>query len=235
MIIFPAIDIKNGECVRLKKGDFDTVSKVFSSPLNAAESFFKQGANHVHIVDLDGSLKGSPVNRGVICEIKSKYDIFCEVGGGIREIEHIEYYLEHGIDRIILGTVALSDPDFLKRCVERFDKKISVSIDALKGKVKTNGWIEGSDVDYIDLASDLEKEGVSHIIYTDIDRDGLLNGPNFDHLQKLKDTVNIDITASGGIRDLDHIRILKKMDLYGAICGKSIYSGTLDLAEAIRS
>ncbi len=233
MQIFPATDIKNGECVRLFKGDFDTVSKVYESPLKAALDFKSQGATNLHIVDLDGSLEGKPVNMKVITEIKAQTGMFCEIGGGIRTMDHIDAYVEAGLDRIILGTAALTDTDFTKEAVKKYAERISIGIDADNGIVKGWGWTTTSNVDYITFAKMMEDIGVKHIIYTDIQTDGTLAGPNFDHLEKLSKAVSMDITASGGIKNKEHIDRLKAMDIYGAICGKSLYSGTLKLSEIL--
>jgi len=233
MQIFPATDIKNGECVRLYKGDFGTVSKVYESPLKAAVDFKSQGASNLHIVDLDGSLEGRPVNMNVITELKAQTGMFCEVGGGIRTTEHIEAYLNAGIDRVILGTAALTDTEFTKAAVKAYGSRISIGIDADNGIVKGWGWTSDSGVDYITFAKLMEDIGVKHIIYTDIQTDGTLQGPNFDHLAKLSAAVSMDITASGGIKNKEHIDKLKAMGLYGAICGKSLYSGTLKLSDIL--
>jgi phosphoribosylformimino-5-aminoimidazole carboxamide ribotide isomerase len=233
MRIFPATDIKNGECVRLYKGDFGTVSKVYESPLKAALDFKSQGASDLHIVDLDGSLEGRPININIITEIKTATGMFCEVGGGIRNMSHVEGYLKAGIDRVILGTSALTDIEFTKTAVKNYPDNVSIGIDADQGIVKGWGWTSDSGVDYITFAKMMEYIGVKHIIYTDIQTDGTLQGPNFEHLENLSRAVSMDITASGGIRNKEHIDKLKAMGLYGAICGKSLYSGTLKLSEIL--
>lgn len=232
MIIFPAVDIKNGNCVRLIKGAFDTAEKVYESPISAALRFAGDGAGYLHIVDLDGSLSGKPENFDVISDIKNNSEMFCEVGGGIRTKEDILRYLNIGIDRVILGTAAL-DSKFLSECVENFGDRISVGLDAENGIVKTWGWTASSGIDFLTMAKSLEKIGVCHIIYTDISTDGTLSGPNFDHIKVLSENTGLKITASGGIKDKSHIDKLKSMNIYGAICGKSLYSGTLSLSEIL--
>lgn len=233
MYILPAIDIKNGECVRLYKGDFDTVHKVADNAIETALNFKRAGAKIIHMVDLDGALDGKPSNFNIFKDVYEASKLFIEVGGGIRDLNTVNKYLENGISRVILGSIALKDPDFVKECVKNFGNKIAVGIDAKDRKVATSGWIEKSDMDFIEFAKIMESVGVDNIIFTDISKDGTLEGPNISQLSELKDAVKCKITASGGIRDIENIKELNNMNLYGAICGKSIYSKTLDLKEAI--
>ncbi len=232
MIILPAIDIKNGQCVRLFKGEFDTVHKVAESPVISAENFKNKGSEFLHVVDLDGALEKKPVNHEIIKKIAA-LGIPVEVGGGIRTVSDIEMYVKNGISRVILGSIALKDPAFVKSAVKEFGEVIAVGIDADNGFVKTEGWLDTSNVRFTDFAKLMEDCGVGNIIYTDISKDGTLSGVNGDHLRQLKETVSIKITASGGVRDMNDIRLCKELDLYGAICGKSLYSGTLNLEEAL--
>ncbi|MFT9076493.1 1-(5-phosphoribosyl)-5-[(5-phosphoribosylamino)methylideneamino]imidazole-4-carboxamide isomerase [Ethanoligenens sp.] len=234
MILFPAIDIKNGTCVRLKKGDFGTAEKVAENPFDTAARFRQAGAHYLHMVDLDGAKTGERPNRDLILKIVRESGMRTELGGGIRDMACVEDYLEHGIDRVILGSAALKDPQFLKEAVHAFGERIAVGIDAKNGFVATQGWLETSTVSYLTFAKTIESIGVKYIIFTDIDRDGMLGGPNFEQLAELQKNTSCQITASGGIRDVGHIQKLKQMGLYGAICGKSIYSGTLDLAQAVK-
>lgn len=233
MIIFPAIDIKDGRCVRLLRGEFNTAEKVYESPLASALNFKKQGATHLHLVDLDGSLAKKPVNDQIIAEIQKETGLFCEVGGGIRTMKDIEQYALSGINRLILGSAALRDSDFVKEAVREFGELVSVGIDAKDGMVCAEGWLETSEVDFVDFAKEMQQIGVGHIIYTDISTDGTLEGPNFSHLEILRNAVSMKITASGGIRDKGHVDRLKEMELYGAICGKSLYAGTLALSDIL--
>lgn len=233
MIIFPAVDIMGGECVRLKKGDFDTVEKVYESPLKAAEFFEKCGAKWLHTVDLDGAKNGRSENFDIISEVIRKTGLKVEVGGGIRNMSIAERYISAGVSRIVLGSAALSDPDFVKEATCEFGDKIAVGIDAKNGFVSVEGWCDTSDVQYIEFAERMEYIGVKYIIFTDISRDGMLSGPNIGALRELQSSVNINIIASGGIRDIENIKTLTSMGLYGTICGKSLYCGTLDLREAI--
>lgn len=234
MIIFPAVDVMGGECVRLKKGEFNTVEKVYESPLKAAEYFESCGASWLHTVDLDGAKTGRSQNFDCIKEVVNNTKMKVEIGGGIRNMDIAEKYINCGVSRIILGSAALSDPQFVKEAVKEYGDKLAVGIDAKNGFVSVQGWCDTSDVNYIDFAKQMEDIGVKCIIFTDISRDGMLTGPNLEALKTLQEVVNVDITASGGIRDIGNIKDLADMNLYGAICGKSLYSGTLDLKEAIK-
>lgn len=233
MILFPAIDIKNGTCVRLRKGDFGTAEKVAESPFETAARFREAGACYMHMVDLDGAKTGERPNRDLILQTVRESGLKTELGGGIRDMACVTDYLENGIDRVILGSAALKDPAFLKEAIHAYGDRIAVGIDAKNGFVATQGWLETSSVSYLDFAKTIEEIGVKYIIFTDIDCDGMLSGPNFEQLAALQNAVSCHITASGGIRDIMHIQRLKGMGLYGTICGKSIYSGTLDLAQAV--
>lgn len=232
MIILPAIDLKGGQCVRLFKGDFATAHKVAEDPGQTAEMFRDCGASYIHVVDLDGSLQGKCVNEGAIRAILQA-GVPVELGGGVRNMQTIEYLLDLGVSRVILGSAALKDPAFAQEAVQRWGAAIAVGIDAKEGYVAAEGWLETSNVHYLDLARRMEQMGVKNIIFTDIGRDGTLAGPNLEQLGALAQAVSCDITASGGVKDIEDIRALKDMGLYGAIAGKAIYSKTLDLREAI--
>lgn len=233
MIIFPAIDIKNGSCVRLYKGDMNTAEKVADDFLSAADSFYSCGAEWIHMVDLDGAVKGEKVNSDIFTTVAEKTGLRVELGGGIRTMADVEYYLSRGISRVIIGSAALKNPDLVREAAKKYGEKITVGIDARRGMVAVEGWLETSDISYIELAKRMEDVGVRYIIYTDIDCDGMLSGPNLRELTLLNDAVSCNITASGGIKDSGDIKALKKAGLYGAICGRSIYKGTLDLREAL--
>jgi len=233
MIIIPAIDIKNKECVRLYQGSFEKVEKVASSVINTAIEFERAGAPYLHIVDLDGAKEGRPVNHELICRVAKLISTPIEVGGGIRDIDTIEFYIKNGISRVILGSAALKNPGMVREAVIKYSSKIAVGIDAKNGFVSTEGWLQTSGAHYIEFAKLMEKLGVKNIIFTDISKDGTLQGPSLDELKALKKEVSCDITASGGIKDIGDIKELMKLDIYGAICGKSIYSRTLNLREAI--
>ena len=236
MVILPAIDIKDGNVVRLYKGNYDTVEKVADNFLDTAVSFENAGAEWIHMVDLDGAKEGRPVNTKIYTEVAEKTNLKVELGGGIRNLETIEEYLKMGISRVILGSVALKNPQLVKDAVEKFgSEKIVVGIDAKNGMVATEGWLETSNVNYIDLANKMISYGVKYFIFTDISKDGTLSGVNADQLKALYDGTDgkCNIIASGGVHTIDDILICKKMGLYGTICGKSIYTGSLDLKEAI--
>ncbi|MBO5273526.1 MAG: 1-(5-phosphoribosyl)-5-[(5-phosphoribosylamino)methylideneamino]imidazole-4-carboxamide isomerase [Clostridia bacterium] len=233
MIILPAIDILDGACVRLQKGAYETAHKVAADPMETAHAFEAAGADYIHMVDLNGAKDAKCTNRDLFVKVAAEISCPIELGGGIRTMEAVEYYLTHGISRVILGSAALRDPELVKRAAGTYGEKIAVGIDAKGGKVSVEGWIDTSDVDYIEFANLMESLGVGNIIFTDISRDGMLTGPNLDQLAALKDAISVDITASGGIKDIDDIRNLRDMKLYGAICGKSLYSGSLSLDEAI--
>lgn len=236
MVILPAIDIINGQCVRLNKGDYATAQKVADSYLETAISFEKAGAEWIHMVDLDGAKAGKPVNAKIYNDVAENTKLKVEVGGGIRNIETIEEYLSMGISRVILGSAALKNPELVKQSVEKFgSEKIVVGVDAKNGFVATEGWLETSDVSYIDLALKMIEYGVEYFIFTDISKDGMLSGVNAEQLKALYDATKgkANVIASGGVHTIEDIRICKEMGLYGTICGKSIYSGTLDLKQAI--
>jgi len=233
LIILPAIDIKDGQCVRLVKGDFATAHKVAEDPLITAKSFYEDGASWIHMVDLDGALDGKLVNAPIYLDIVKNTKLKTEVGGGIRSLQTIEYYINNGVSRVILGSAAAENPELVKAAVKLYSNKIAVGIDARNGKIATKGWINTLEIDYIEFAKQMEALGVSTIIFTDISKDGTLEGPNLEQLKAINDAVSCDIIASGGICNINDIENLAKLSLYGAICGKSIYSGTLSLKKAI--
>lgn len=236
MIILPAIDIKDGNCVRLFKGDFSTVEKVADNYLETAQSFEKAGAEWIHMVDLDGAKEGRPVNTKIYTDVAAKTNLKVEIGGGIRNLKTIQEYLDMGISRVIIGSAALKNPALIKEAVEKFgSEKIVVGIDAVNGMVSAEGWLEASDVNYIDLANEMAAAGVRYFIFTDISKDGTLSGVNIGQLKALYDGIPKDcnIIASGGVHTMADIIACKEMGLYGTICGKSIYKGTLDLREAV--
>ncbi|MBD5082559.1 MAG: 1-(5-phosphoribosyl)-5-[(5-phosphoribosylamino)methylideneamino]imidazole-4-carboxamide isomerase [Clostridiales bacterium] len=233
MIIFPAIDIIDGKPVRLYKGDFSTAHQVADNALETAFQFEKAGASWIHMVDLDGSLQKKPVNAKTFTAVANETGLKVEIGGGIRTMQDIDFYVNNSISRIILGSVALKNPNLVKEAVKEFGDVIAVGIDAKNGYAATEGWTEGSDVYFTDLAKQMEAVGVKTIIYTDISKDGTLSGPNIKQLVEINNAVSCDITASGGVTNIDDIIALKNEGLYGAICGKSLYNKTLILEEAI--
>ena len=233
MIILPAIDIKDGNCVRLQKGVYSTAHKVADSPYEAAKGFAEAGAEWMHMVDLDGAKDAKLINADLIADVAKTSGLKVEVGGGIRSMEAVEYYLSRGINRVILGSAAVKDPQLVIDAVRAYGDKIAVGIDAKNGMVQAEGWLDNSEIEYIELAKRMEDVGVRTLIFTDIDRDGMLSGPNLKQLDDLSHEVSCNIIASGGVAVLKDIINLFQLDIYGAICGKAIYSGTLDLKQAI--
>ena len=233
MVILPAIDIQAGTCVRLFQGDFSTAQKVAENPLEAAKSFQTAGARWVHMVDLDGAKEGSRANAHVFLQVAKESGLKVELGGGIRSREAVAYYLENGISRVILGSAAVNQPALVIEVVREFGGKIAVGIDAKNGMVATEGWLNDSGVPYLDLAKKMEQAGVQYLIFPDISRDGTLTGLNLEQLDAINRAVSCNIIASGGVRSLEDIEACEQLGLYGVICGKSIYQGTLDLAAAI--
>ena len=233
MIIFPAIDIMDGKPVRLLRGDFATAEQVAEDVLSTAKQFARVGCTWVHMVDLDGSLQKKPVNTDPILQVVEHTPLKVEVGGGIRTMEDIAFYLDRGVDRVILGSVALKNPELVQQAVDAYGDKIAVGIDAKQGMVATEGWTEDSQMDFIDLAKAMEKMGVATIIYTDIGRDGTLSGPDVQGLDRLNKAVGCNVIASGGVTTITDILVMKDNKMYGTICGKCIYKKTLDLREAV--
>lgn len=233
MIIIPAIDIIDGQPVRLYQGDYGKKEVVGDNVFQLASRFAKEGATFLHLVDLDGAKAGRRVNDQIITQVASSLSIPVEIGGGIRTMDDIAYYIEHGVERVILGTSAMEDEELLKNAVARYGSHIAVGIDCKNGYVYgRGGWKEVRFV-IIDFAKCLEKIGVQTVIVTDITKDGTLKGPNLEMLQKLKEAVRMQIVASGGVKDLDDIKALRDMGLYGAITGKAMVYGTLDLKQAL--
>lgn len=234
MLIFPAIDLKDGCCVRLRKGDYATAHKVAEDPLQTALSFKEAGAEWIHMVDLDGAKNAVPKNQDIIFKVCRESGLSVEIGGGIRNMKTVASYLEGGLSRVILGSAALKAPEFVREAVKAYADKIAVGIDARGGKVATEGWLDTSSVDCVELALRMEEMGVRTLIFTDIAKDGMLSGPNLEQLQILSRAVSCNIVASGGISSLDDIKSLRELELYGAICGKALYTGALDLKQALK-
>ncbi|NMM65575.1 1-(5-phosphoribosyl)-5-[(5-phosphoribosylamino)methylideneamino]imidazole-4-carboxamide isomerase [Clostridium sp. P21] len=234
MIILPAIDLKDGKCVRLYQGKMDSSEIVAKDVLETALEFKTCNAEYIHMVDLDGAVKGSMKNINKILDVVDKVKLPIEVGGGIRNMEKIDYLLTRGISRIILGTAALNNPNLVIEAVKKYGEKIAVGIDAKDEKVAVDGWVNVSSVDYIDFAKEMERIGVKTIIFTDISKDGTLQGPNLEQLEKIQNSVSCNIIASGGIKSIEDLKVINQMGIYGAITGKAIYSGNIDLEEAIK-
>lgn len=233
MKIFPAIDIIDGKVVRLCKGNYSEIKKYELTPLEAAERFYNQGAENLHVVDLDGAKSGMADNAKTIESIVSKCGMFVEVGGGIRTFDQIKKYLDCGVGRVILGTTAVRDLDFVKRAVAEFGAAVCVGVDALNEKVAVSGWEEVTEIDSLEFCKELKIIGVENVIYTDISKDGMLNGTNLNVYKVLCQTEYPKITASGGISDVKELEKLKNMGIYGAILGKALYENKIDLSSAI--
>lgn len=236
MIIFPAIDLKGGQCVRLKLGDMDQATVFNDDPGAQAKAFQDQGFEWLHVVDLDGAFAGETKNGAAVDAILANTTNPVQLGGGIRTMEHIDNWLAKGVARVILGTVALRDPELVKEACKKYPDRIAVGIDAKGGKVAVEGWAETSELTVIELAKQFEDAGVAAIIYTDIDRDGVLKGLNIESTLELANAVSIPIIASGGLADIKDIERLVETDcdiLEGAISGRALYDGRLDPAEAL--
>lgn len=236
MLVIPAIDIKNGKCVRLLQGRREDETVFSDNPVAMAQHWQEEGAELLHLVDLDGAFEGMPKNLSVIKEIVESIDIPAELGGGIRNLEIIEKILEIGVYRVILGTLALKNPDFVGTVCEKYVERIAVGIDAKDGMVATHGWLEVSKKPAVEFAVEMQKQGVKTIIYTDIKRDGMLKGPNIEATKKIAQAVNIDVIASGGISSIDDILAVKSLEPFGVtgvISGKALYTNKLELRKAI--
>lgn len=233
MIIFPAVDLHNGQAVRLEQGDYGKVKVYDADPVTAAKRFTDSGATHLHVVDLDGA-KGGTVENYKSIEALAKLDLFIEVGGGIRDEKTIRRYLDIGVNRLILGTAAIRDFDFTRLAVSKYCEHIAIGVDAKNGKVAVNGWLEQTDTDSVEFCKRLCQIGVKTVIYTDISRDGMLSGCNLEIYRELN-KLELDIVASGGVTTEQEIKSLKDMNTYAAIVGKAIYEGKITLEDAIKA
>ena len=233
MLIFPAIDLKDGKVVRLHKGSFDTVHQVADDPVATARTFYEAGARHLHMVDLDGAKDGVRKNSGIVRAV-ADVGLNIELGGGIRSMEDIRAVFDLGVWRVVIGSAAVTDPDFVRAAIAAYGpERVAVGIDAKNGTVRTAGWVEDSQLDYLDFARSMEGLGVRHIIFTDIDTDGMLAGPACGRRLELKEAVGCRITASGGVSSNADLRALRNMELYAAIVGKAWYAGAVDLRQAV--
>ncbi|MCM3053130.1 1-(5-phosphoribosyl)-5-[(5-phosphoribosylamino)methylideneamino]imidazole-4-carboxamide isomerase [Caldifermentibacillus hisashii] len=233
MILFPAIDIRDGKCVRLIQGDYGK-QQTYGDPVEMAKKWEEAGAEFLHIVDLDGALVGETKNLSAIQLILETIHIPIQLGGGIRSLEKVERLMEMGVSRVILGSAALRDEQFLDEALETYGSAIAVSIDAKNGFVATDGWTKTSEVEALAFAKKLEEKGCQTIVYTDIAKDGMLSGPNFTELEKINRETTMDVIASGGVSSLEDLRKLKAMNMYGAIIGKAIYTGKINLEQALK-
>jgi phosphoribosylformimino-5-aminoimidazole carboxamide ribotide isomerase len=234
MKIFPAIDLRDGKAVRLFQGDYDQMTVYSHDPADVALGFYKAGARNLHMVDLDGAKDGTLANFDVVANVARKTEMFVEIGGGIRDEERIKRYIDAGVGRVILGTVAAEKPEFAEAMAAKYGEKIAVGVDARDGRVAVKGWLEVTDIDSVEFCRKMRNAGVKTIIYTDISKDGAMSGTNIEIYRRLNEIEGLDIMASGGVSTLDDVRALADMKLYGAILGKALYTGAIDLAEAVK-
>jgi len=235
MILYPAIDLKDGQCVRLLRGEMSAATVFGDDPAAQAAAFVAAGCRWLHLVDLNGAFAGHPVNGAAVRAILARVEVPCQLGGGIRDMATIAMWLEQGLARVILGTVAVEDPDLVREAARAFPGKVAVGIDARNGRVATRGWAEETDVQAVDLARRFEDAGVAAVIYTDIDRDGAMQGPNIAATAALARAVSIPVIASGGVARMADLEALRATGVIaGAISGRALYDGAIDLAEAVR-
>lgn len=233
MIIYPAIDLYEGKAVRLFKGDYNQMTVYSENPLEIALDFEKNGATHIHMVDLEGAKSGTTPNFETVVKVKNNTSLFCEIGGGIRSMEVIDRYISAGVDRVILGTAAVTSEGFVKSAVEKYGDKIAVGIDIKDGFVAIKGWTEKSGIKAMDFAREMEQIGVKTLICTDISKDGAMEGTNHDLYKELSEKFGMQIIASGGVSSIDDVKKLSARKMYGAIIGKAYYTGAINLKEAI--
>jgi len=234
LIIFPAIDIKDGKCVRLIKGDFNKMTSYATPPIDQVKKYMENGFSNIHIVDLDGALQGKPVNLGIINEIVKNSKLKIQIGGGIRTLKHINAWIDLGIDRVIMGTAAVENFDLLKVACKKFKNKIVVALDVKDGFITLSGWKKNSNILAIDFIKKIENLGISRIIYTDINKDGTKKGPNLKDTIELSNKINIPIVISGGVSSIDDIKKIKLLNspnIEGVIVGKSIYDGDIKISD----
>lgn len=234
MNIFPAIDLYNKCAVRLYKGDYDKMTIYSENPIEIARDFENKGAKFIHMVDLEGAKDGTTPNLEIVAQVANETDLFVEIGGGIRDMETVERYLDAGVGRVILGTAAVNDDKFLKKTMEKYGDKIAVGADVRDGYVAIKGWLEKSEYTLYGFCEKMQSLGVKYLICTDISKDGAMSGTNRELYKKLNERYNMHITASGGVSSIDDVIALRDMYLYGAIIGKAYYTGDIDLREAIK-
>ena len=234
MIVFPAIDLKDGKCVRLYKGDFNKTTIFNSSPFNQALEFQKKGFTHLHLVDLDGALKGKSKNKKIIIKIIKKTSLNVQLGGGIRTLKQISFWIKSGVSTVVVGTMAIQNPKILKKACNIFPGQIAVALDVRKNNLAMQGWVSQTKISIFDYIKKLQDFGVSKIIYTDIDRDGTKKGLNFKNINKLISITKIPLIVSGGVSKLVEVKKLKKLNLNGVIIGKAIYDRSLNLNYLIK-
>ncbi len=235
MIIFPAIDLFDKKAVRLYKGDYQNMTVYSENPIEIARDFEKSGATHIHMVDLQGAKDGTTPNIDIVCQVANETSLFVEIGGGIRDMATVEKYLSVGVGRVILGTAAVTDTDFLKAAVRKYGDKIAVGADVKDGYIAIKGWIEKSQITLEDFLCDMQSIGVKYVICTDISKDGAMRGTNLELYKELSQKYSMSITASGGVSSLDDVKELRRMNIYGAIIGKAYYIGAINLKDALEA
>lgn len=233
MLIYPAIDLYEGKAVRLYKGDYAQMTVYNEDPAQVAADFQNCGASCIHMVDLEGAKSGTTPNLATICRVKEQTGLFCQVGGGIRSMDVVSRYLDAGLDRVILGTAAVANPDFAKEAVDAYGEKIAIGVDIKDGFVAVKGWTEKSSLEAFDFCRRMESIGIKTLICTDISKDGAMQGPNHDLYCRLSQELGMQIIASGGVSAIEDVKRLAAMDIHGAIIGKAYYTGAVDLREAI--
>ena len=235
MIIFPAIDLYDKKAVRLYKGDYQNMTVYSENPIDIARDFELCGATHIHMVDLEGAKDGTSPNIDIVKQVANETNLFVEIGGGIRTMNTVDKYLSAGVGRVILGTAAVTNTEFLKEAVAKYGEKIAVGADVKDGYIAIKGWIEKSQVTLENFLSNMQNIGVKYIICTDISKDGAMRGTNLELYSKLSQKYSMNITASGGVSSLDDVKKLREMDIYGAIIGKAYYIGAIDLKDALEA
>ncbi len=235
MLIFPAIDLYGGKAVRLYKGDYKQMTIYSDDPVSVARDFERSGAEWVHLVDLEGAKDGTTPNIGTVISIVQDTALKCEIGGGIRSMDTVDRYIGAGVERVILGTAAVTDEGFLKKAVSKYGEKIAVGADIKDGKIAIKGWVEKSDIDAFDLCGKMQDIGVKTIICTDISKDGAMRGANHALYRELSERFDMQIVASGGVSSMEDVEKLAALNIYGAIIGKAYYTGAIDLSEAIKT
>ena len=233
MLIFPAIDLYGGKAVRLYKGDYQNMTVYSDDPLSVARDFVSAGATCIHMVDLEGARDGTTPNLNIVRQIAQETPLFTEIGGGIRTMETVRAYLEAGVDRFILGTAAVTNPDFLKEALAEYGERVAVGVDIKDGRVAIKGWLETAEDDALTFCEKMQALGVRTIISTDISKDGAMMGANHELYRTLAERFDLQIVASGGVSSIEDVKRLRALDLYGAIIGKAYYTGAIDLVEAI--
>lgn len=235
MIIYPAIDLFDGKAVRLFKGDYAQMTVYSKNPVSVAEDFKAQGAERVHLVDLEGAKNGTTPNLKTVLEIKEKTGLFCEIGGGVRSMDVVSCYIDAGIDRVILGTAAVTEPGFAAQAAEKYGEKIAVGVDVRDGFVAVRGWTEKTSLNAFDFCKKMQGLGIKTLICTDISRDGAMKGANHELYKKLSEELSMDIIASGGVSGMDDVKALRALNIHGAIIGKAYYTKAISLKEAIEA